>query len=102
MAAGPSLAGFDLRNSSALQNLTELAVEEEWGDLLVGPYNQSESADWQREYVHQYQIRHKDDPDVKYAVVIFYLIMVRSLSPQNLAQLLRFETLRVLRVLASL
>lgn len=48
----------------------------DWGNLLVGPYNQTESEEWQREYVRQYQLRHRNDPEVKYAVVIFYLIMV--------------------------
>ena len=75
-----------LFNASSLEFLNRTAETvsssvdwKEWGDLLVGPYNQTESEEWQREYVRQYHLRHRNDPEVKYAVIIFYLIMV-SLS----------------------
>lgn len=61
-------------------NSTELEAAKDWGDLLTEPYNESESLEWRREYAQQYQWRHKDDPEVKYAVLIFYLIMVSSES----------------------
>ena len=72
-----------LFNASSLEFLNRTAETvstrldlNEWGDLLVGPYNQTESEEWQREYVRQYHLRHRNDPEVKYAVIIFYLIMV--------------------------
>lgn len=74
-----------LFNASSLEYLNRTAESissrldlSEWGDLLVGPYNQTESEDWQREYVRQYHLRHRNDPEVKYAVIIFYLIMVST------------------------
>ena len=78
-----------LLNASSLEFLNRTAETvsssldlKEWGDLLVGPYNQTESEDWQREYVRQYHLRHRNDPEVKYAVIIFYLIMVSPKSMQ--------------------
>ncbi len=72
-------------NASSLEFLNRTAESvsssldlREWGDLLIGPYNQTESEDWQREYVRQYHLRHRNDPEVKYAVIIFYLIMVSN------------------------
>jgi hypothetical protein len=72
--------GIQLLNSTAELIASEVSVVE-WGNLLVGPYNQSESEEWQREYVRQYQKQHRDDPEVKYAVLIFYLIMVPPPPP---------------------
>lgn len=71
MSDGSAVGGF---------NLTDPSVDKQWGDLLEGGFNDSESLAWRREYAHQYQLRHKDDPQVKYAVLIFYLIMVGSSS----------------------
>lgn len=75
LASNATAASLTFLNSTAetLQGQLDLGG---WGDLLVGPYNQSESEEWQREYVRQYQLRHRSDPEVKYAVLIFYLIMV--------------------------
>ena len=67
-------AGLEFLNNTAEHINSGLSLG--WGDLLVGPYNQTESEEWQREYVRQYELRHRNDPEVKYAVVIFYLIMV--------------------------
>ena len=64
-------------NGTSASLESHLALNE-WGDLLVGPYNQSESEAWQREYLRQYEMRYRNDPEVKYAVLIFYLIMVSS------------------------
>lgn len=72
-------AGLEVLNKTAERLSSELSLGE-WGDLLVGPYNQSESEAWQREYVRQYELRHRNDPEVKYAVLIFYLIMVSTVS----------------------
>ena len=85
-SAGPLSTGMAALNSSAenlkaalnssAENLTALMGAAVWDDLLAGPYNDSESLEWQQEYVRQYQRRHRNDPEVKYAVLIFYLIMV--------------------------
>ena len=74
-SAGPLSTGLAALKSSA-ENLTALMGTTVWDDLLAGPYNDSESLEWQQEYVRQYQRRHRNDPEVKYAVLIFYLIMV--------------------------
>ena len=66
--------GADIINAT----VTNLTAVHEWGDLLVGPYNESQSDEWRREWIQQYRTRHQNDPEVKYAVVIFYLIMVGS------------------------
>ena len=72
---GVALVNATLSNITAA--VTNVTAVQEWGDLLVGPYNESQSDEWRREWVYQYRKRHENDPEVKYAVFIFYLIMVR-------------------------
>lgn len=87
MASDLGLLDLDDINATAGNLSAVLPTVIEWGDLLVGPFNDSESAEWQREYVRQYQQRHRNDPEVKYAVVIFYLIVVRAYQLQNFSML---------------
>ena len=82
-SAGPLSIGLAALNSP-VENLTALLRPTVWDDLLAGPYNDSESAEWQQEYKRQYQQRHKDDPEVKYAALIFYLILASPLCVNRL------------------